>query len=365
MAPIPQTMSGILIEETGGIEVLKWKTDLPVPGLKEGEVLVRNEFIGVNYIDTYFRTGLYPSPLPLITGKEAAGTIVALHPSVTATAATAPLQPGTRVAYIADHTYASYTAVPATHLAVIPDSVSTQDACACLLQGLTALTFAREIVVPPHGRTAAATGTSEGTGTGTGTGSQRPYHYALVHAAAGGTGGMLVQMLRAVHPDVVRVIGTAGGAGKCAVARENGCEWVVDSSGPGGAEEVVRQVQEITGGRGADVIFDGVGKATFEGDLQMIARKGTLAMFGNASGPAGPVDLFKLSAKNIKLMRPALFGYIATPEERAAYTKELFDLLEAGKVKVKTHKIYALKDAAQAHSDLEGKRTTGKLLLQV
>ncbi|KAK4034631.1 hypothetical protein C8A01DRAFT_38890 [Parachaetomium inaequale] len=345
MSSTPKTMSGILIEETGGPEVLQWKTDLPVPELKEGEVLVRNEFVGVNFIETYFRTGLYKSPLPLITGKEAAGVIVALHPSLTTTT---EFKEGTRVAYIADHAYAQFTAVPADLLAPLPEGLSTSTAGASFLQGLTALTFVREaagLARPQHANPNHQLGVSEGP-------------WALVHAAAGGTGSMLVQML-AVHG--ARVIGTAGGKEKCEVARANGAQWAVDSKG----ENVVERVREITGGKGVDVIFDGVGKATFESDLEMVARKGTVIVFGNASGPVPPVDVLKLSAKNIKLMRPAVFAYLATKEERDAYAKELFELLAAGKVNVKVHEVYRLADVARAHSDLEGRKTAGKLVLKV
>ncbi|KAK4140260.1 uncharacterized protein C8A04DRAFT_32218 [Dichotomopilus funicola] len=346
MASIPKTMSGILIEENGGVEALKWKTDIAVPELKDGEILVRNEYVGVNYIDTYFRTGLYKAPLPLITGKEAAGIIAAVHPSVTATFPA--LKEGAPVGYVADHAYAEYTAVPAEKAQALPEGVSTETAAASLLQGLTALTFVREaagLARPGHPESQGKLGVSEGP-------------WALVHAAAGGVGSLLVQLLVA-HG--ARVIGTAGSAEKVEIAKANGAQWVVDSRN----EDVVKRVKEITGGNGVDVIFDGVGKATFEGDLESIARKGTLVVFGNASGPVPPVDVLRLGAKNIKLMRPVLFGYIATQEERNSYTAELFELIQAGKVNLKIHDVYPLKDVARAHSDLEGRKTTGKVLLKV
>lgn len=216
---------------------------------------------------SYFRTGLYKSPLPLITGKEAAGTIIAVHPSVQAS--DPALQAGTRVAYVADHAYAEFTAVGAERAAAIPEGLDTQTAAASLLQGLTALTFVREAagLAQPHAAGHRQLGVSEGP-------------WALVHAAAGGTGSMLVQML-AAHG--VRVIGTGGGEEKCVLAKANGAQWVVDSK----REDVVARVKEITNGKGVDVIFDGVGKATFDGDLEMIARKGTLAVFGNAVSDVG------------------------------------------------------------------------------
>lgn len=332
MAQIPKSMSGILISETGGVDVLQWKTDLPVPELKDGEILVKNEFIGINYIDTYFRTGLYPSPLPLITGKEGAGIVVSSRsPS---------FKEGDRVGYVYDHAYAQYTSLPSTKAVLLPSSITTSTAAASLLQGLTALTFVRE-----------AGSITQSLGLSTGP-------WVLVHAAAGGTGSLLVQILSVMG---AKVIGTAGGKEKCEIAKKNGAGWVIDNK----AEDVKERVKEITGGHGVDVIFDGVGKATFELDLEVVARKGSVVIFGNASGPVPPVDLLRLGAKNIKLMRPVMFNYCVTKEEWEKYTTELFDLIQTGKLNIGVHKTYDLKDVAQAHSDLEGRKTTGKLLLKV
>jgi NADPH2:quinone reductase len=201
-----------------------------------------------------------------VTGKEAAGVIIAVHPSVSASHPT--LQEGVRVAYVADHAYAEYTAVPASCATPIPEGLSTETAAASMLQGLTALTFVREAAGLARPRdTNHQLGVSEGP-------------WALVHAAAGGAGSMLVQML-VVHG--AKVIGTAGGEEKCEIARRNGAAWVVDSK----KEDVVARVKEITGGKGVDVIFDGVGKATFEADLEMVARRGTVAVFGNAVSACG------------------------------------------------------------------------------
>ncbi|KAK4186424.1 hypothetical protein QBC35DRAFT_501330 [Podospora australis] len=336
MAPIPKTMSGVLIEENGGVEVLKWKTDLPVPQLKDGEVLIRNEFIGVNYIDTYFRTGLYkpPSGLPLITGKEAAGTVISSRSPL--------LKEGDRVAYLGDATYAQFTSAnPSTTLvAPLPAGLPTETAAAALLQGLTALTFIRE-----------AAGIKQELGVSLGP-------WTLVHAAAGGTGSQLVQILSVMG---AKMIATAGSKEKCEIARKNGAQFTIDSS----TEDIATRVKEITSGKGVDVIFDGIGKATFDLDLEIVARKGLVIVFGNASGAAGPVDLFKLMAKNIKIMRPSMPNYITTEEERKEFTTELFDLLLTGKVHTHIHKVYDLKGVAEAHTDLEGRKTTGKLLLRV
>lgn len=248
MAPIPSTMKAVQISQNGGLDVLEHK-DIPVPALKDGQVLVRNDFAGINFIDTYFRSGLYPAPgFPLTLGREAAGEVIAAHASV------ANLQPGARVVYMGGETgsYAQYTAVAADKVVPIPDALSTEKAAAVYLQGLTAWTFVREAGTVNAGQ------------------------WTLVHAAAGGVGLLLVQMLRSVG---AKVIGTASSEEKMELARKNGAEWTINSH-----DDVVAKVKEITGGHGIDAIFDGVGKATFDADLEMIALKGNLISFGNAVG---------------------------------------------------------------------------------
>ncbi|KND92431.1 putative quinone oxidoreductase [Tolypocladium ophioglossoides CBS 100239] len=303
MAPVPSTMNAVQIARNGGVEVLEHKA-IPVPTLGPGQVLVRNRFAGVNFIDTYFRTGLYPSPhFPLTLGREGAGEVVAAHASVT------DLQPGTRVVYMTGPgagAYAQYAAVDAAKAVVIPDSISDQQAAAVLLQGLTAWTFIHEA------------------------GDVQPGQWALVHAAAGGVGLLLVQMLRSVG---AKVIGTAGSKEKCELARKNGAEWTIDSRN----DDVVAKVKDITGGHGVDVIFDGVGKATFDADLQMIAMKGHLISFGNASGAVPPVNILQLGPKNVKLMRPVVNGYVAERKDLERYTSALFDLVASGNVNVAIH----------------------------
>ncbi|KAJ3962817.1 hypothetical protein N0V92_000384, partial [Colletotrichum tropicale] len=210
-------------------------------------VLVRNEYAGINYIDTYFRTGLYKAPLPQVLGREGAGTVVSAHPSVSSS-----FSPGDRVVYMGPYSsYATYSAVPASSLLRIPDALGTDAAAAALLQGLTAWTFIREAGVVQKGE------------------------WVLVHAAAGGVGLQLVQMLRAVG---AKVIGTTSSDEKCALAKKNGAEWIVNSK----SQDLAAEVKKITDGHGVDVIFDGVGKATFDSDLEMAARKGRLVVFGNA-----------------------------------------------------------------------------------
>ncbi|KAL2760318.1 hypothetical protein ACRALDRAFT_1026203 [Sodiomyces alcalophilus JCM 7366] len=333
MAPIPSTMSAVRIPQTGGPEVLSHDT-APVPKPKEGEILVRNAFAGVNFIDTYFRTGLYPTPpsnFPLTLGREAAGTVVAVHPSVSASS---DLKEGDRVVFMGTvGAYANFSAVPATQAVRVPDALSLEAAAAVWLQGLTAWTFIREA------------------------GEVKSGEWVLVHAAAGGVGGLLVQMLAAVG---ARVIGTAGSDEKFHVAKRHGAGWVLNSRREDLAEEVLR----ITQGHGVDVVFDGVGKATFDFDLNVAARKARVISFGNASGAVPPVDILRLGAKNIKLARPVVNNYVATREELEKYGKELLDMVAAGEVKVPIHKVYDLADAASAHRDLEGRQTIGKLLIK-
>lgn len=328
MPPVPATMKAIQVTTNGGPEVLTL-TSLPVPQPAKGEVLVKNSYTGVNFIDTYFRTGLYKAPLPLIPGREAAGTVVATHPSVSGVSV------GDSVVYLSNNTaYAEYTVAPGKTVLKVPQGMTEKDAAASLLQGLTAWSFIREA------------------------GQVKAGQWVLVHAAAGGTGGILVQMLRIVG---AKIVGTGSTKAKLEIAKNHGADYVINSK----EEDLPARVKEITGGHGADVIFDGVGKATFDSDLEMVARKGTLVVFGNASGPVPPVELQRLATKNVRLMRPVLFGYIDTREEVEQYWTELTGFITEGKVKIGVHEVYPLNEAKRAHEDLEGARTTGKLLLKI
>ncbi|KAK6841780.1 quinone oxidoreductase [Apiospora arundinis] len=317
MASIPKTMSGILIEEPGDAEVLKWKTDIAVPQLSEGKILVKNEWVGVNYIDTYFRKGLYKAPMPMITGGEAGGIVVDVHPSVS------NFKAGDRVGYLSSTrgAYAQYNVISPHTCIKLPDNVSTQTAAASLLQGLTALTFIREAHPVKAGE------------------------WILVHAAAGGVGSILCEMCSSIG---ARVIGTAGTPEKMETARKNGAQWVISSRKTG--DEIVAEVMKITGGTRHRL-------------------KASLIIFGNASGAVPPVDPLRLSAgtpaKNLKLMRPTLFGYVATAEEYHTYATELLEMIEKGIVKLDKTSTYQLENAKQAHLDLESRKTTGKLLLEI
>nr|OQO13164.1 hypothetical protein B0A51_16978 [Rachicladosporium sp. CCFEE 5018] len=325
---VPKIMKGVIIEKNGGTEVLQYKTDLPVPEPKEGQVLVKNDFIGINYIDTYFRTGLYPAPSwPYILGREAEGTVVK-----SGGGDTHGLKDGDHVVILAEGTYAEYTAAPAAKAAKIPDGLEPKIAAGALLQGLTALTMIRESYHVQKG------------------------DWILVHAAAGGTGLWLVQLLKAVG---ARTIGTASTDEKVELAKKAGAEVVINYS----HEDVKAKVMELTSGAGVAAVFDGVGKTTFDLSLDVLARKGSMVSFGNASGAPAPLEVKVLTAKNIKLSRPTLFNAIFTREEYEGYTKELFDFILKDKLDTRIHEVYPLSEVARAHNDLEGRKTTGKLLL--
>ena len=251
---MPKTMSGVLIEKTGGTDVLQYKTDLPVPTPKEGEVLVKNDVIGINYIDTYFRTGLYPSPKPEILGREAAGHIVSLGPNVNGFAEK------DRVVWMATSGYAEYTAAPAAKTIKIPEEISSSDACAAILQGLTALTLVEESHKVEKG------------------------DWVLVLAASGGVGGWLCQILRAKG---AHTIATVGSKPKVQVAKDAGAEVVLLE----GEDDVKAEIMKRTNGEGVIAVFDGVGKTTFDRDLEVVARKGSVVSFGNASGAVEPLAI--------------------------------------------------------------------------
>lgn len=248
-------MNGILISQTGSPDVLQYLTSLPTPTPQAGELLIHNAYIGINYIDTYFRSGLYPSPKPEILGREAEGRVLA-----TGGGDTYGLNVGDYVVWMATGAYAEYTAVPAAKAIKVPKGIPESHAAAALLQGLTALTLVREAYPVRRGE------------------------WVLVHAAAGGVGGWLCQVLRAVG---ARTIGTAGTGEKLRVARENGAEVVVDY----GREDVLERVMGVTGGEGVRVVFDGVGRRTFDVSLACVARKGSMISFGNASGAVEPLTI--------------------------------------------------------------------------
>ncbi|KAA8652489.1 hypothetical protein EYZ11_005216 [Aspergillus tanneri] len=329
---VPSTMKAIIVEKVGGPEVLEFKTDHPVPTPQEGQLLIKNHISGINYIDTYFRTGLYPAPKPEILGREGVGTVTALG------AGPNPynFQVGDRVAWLAGGGYAEYTTVPAVKAVKIPDGISDEDVMAAFLSGMTVLSLTKETHAVQKGE------------------------WVLVHAAAGGAGFLMTQILKSVG---AKVIGTAGGAEKVALVKSLGADVVIDYRSEEG-KDWVKKVKEVTGGQGVDVVYDSVGQDTWEGSLEAVKRKGTVVWFGNASGPVPSFNIQKLAPKCIKIARPMLYGYIDTRDELEFYVNELFNLLKSGQLKVRIHKVYPLEQVAQAHMDLEGRKTTGKLLLK-
>ncbi|KAJ9094041.1 hypothetical protein QFC21_006142 [Naganishia friedmannii] len=328
---IPTTMRGVLCTAVGSPSVLSYRTDLPVPRPSAGQVLIRNTYAGINYIDTYFRAGIYPSPKPEILGRDGEGVIVALGEGETY-----GLHVGAKVVWMGSGGYAEYSAVSALHVAPVPEGIPETIAVASLLQGLTALTMIREAHPTKRGE------------------------WVLVHAAAGGVGLWLCQLLKAVG---ARVIGTASTVQKVEEAHRAGAEYMINYSEE--KTDVVARVLEITGGVGVDAVFDGVGKDTFDDDLKVVKRKGTVVSFGNASGVVPPFAISKLAPKCIKLLRPQVFGYITTRQEFTTYTAELFRFIQENKMEVKIHKVYELEDVQRVHEDLEGRRTMGKLLMRI
>jgi NADPH:quinone reductase len=321
-------INAIRIHEQGGPEVMRAeRIELPPP--RSGEVCVRHQAIGVNFIDTYHRSGLYRLPLPSGLGTEAAGTIEAVGDGVTDLAA------GDRVAYCSTiGTYAEANNVPAQRVVKLPTAVSCDDAAALLLKGLTVQYLFRQTYKLARGET------------------------MLFHAAAGGVGLIACQWARHLG---VTMIGTVSSTAKAELARERGCTHTIDYS----HEDVPARVVALTSGRKVPVVYDGVGKDTFLASLDSLAPRGLLVSFGNASGPVTGVDLGILAAKgSLYVTRPTLATYTATREMLQAASDELFGLVADGAISPDITKRYALRDAAQAHRDLQGRRTTGSILLQ-
>ena len=318
-------MHAIRVSSTGGPEVLEYvEVETPRPG--EGEVLVRVEAIGVNFIDIYHRTGLYKLPIPFTPGSEAAGVVEALGGRVTG------LEVGDRVAYaMVRGSYSEMVIAPAHMLVPVPDSIDSRTAAAAMLQGMTA-----------HYLSASTYPLKEG-------------DKALVHAAAGGVGGLLVQMAKQRG---AKVFGTAS-TSKLELARGDGADVVIDYT----KDDFLEVVDRETGGEGVQVVYDSVGKDTFDKSLDCVASRGLLAMYGQSSGPVGPFDLYRLAKKGIYLTRPSLAHYIATRDELLWRARELFAGIQSGALKLRIDRELPLKDAAEAHRLLEGRKTAGKVLL--
>lgn len=321
-------MLAIQAVRTGGPEVLE-AVDLPVPTPRPGEILIRQEAAGLNFIDTYQRTGLYPVKLPAVLGLEGAGVVEAVGEGVSRFAV------GDRAAYGNGPLggYAQYHVVPEARAVRVPDGVDGATAAAAMLKGMTAEFLVRRCYPV------------------------QPGDAVLVHAAAGGVGAILVQWARALG---ARVIGTAGSTDKAALARAAGCEEVILYR----EEDVAARVRDLTGGAGVRVVYDGVGKETFEGSLNSLGRRGMLVSFGNASGPAPAVEPLRLSrGGSLFLTRPTLFDYVATTAELDDSAAALFAVIASGAVKVEIGQTFPLAQARQAHEALEARRTTGSTLL--
>lgn len=318
----------IRIHETGGPEVLRWE-EVTVGDPGDGEVRLRQTAVGLNYIDTYHRTGLYPVQLPTGVGLEGAGVVEAVGPGVDS------LAEGDRVAYAGGPlgAYADVRLMPAHRLVKLPESIDDRQAAAMMLQGMTAQYLLRETYRVQPGDT------------------------VLIHAAAGGVGLIACQWAKSLG---ATVIGTVGSAEKADLARAHGCDHPVNYRD----EDFVARVREITGGKGVPAVYDSVGKDTFEGSLDCLRPRGVMVLFGQSSGPVPPFDLGKLAAKgSLYITRPTLFVYTADRADLERTAGELFDVVGSGKVKIEVNQTYPLTDATQAHRDLEGRKTTGSTIL--
>jgi NADPH:quinone reductase len=321
-------MQAIQVSQVGGPEVLT-AAELPVPSPKPNEALVRIEAAGINFIDVYFREGRYQTPLPFVSGQEAAGVVTEVGSEVTT------LQPDDRVAYTSVlGSYAEYAAVPASRLVKIPDELDFEQAAAAMLQGMTAHYLVQSSYSLKKGET------------------------ALIHAAAGGVGLLLVQMAKKIG---ARVIATAGTNEKAQLARDAGADECIVYT----EADFETETRRLTDGQGVHVVYDGVGKATFDKDLEVLRPRGYLVLFGGASGAVPPFDLIKLSQKgSLFITRPTLAHYTATREELEWRANDVLQSIARGELKLRIHKVYPLAEAEQAHRDLEGRKTTGKLLLK-
>jgi NADPH2:quinone reductase len=320
-------MKAIQVKQPGGPEALQL-VDLPIPQPKPNEAVVKVAAAGVNFIDVYQREGRYTLPLPFVIGQEGAGTVTAVGSAVTL------LRPGDHVAWCGVvGSYAEYAAVPADRLVTIPEGVSEQTAAAAMLQGMTAHYLSHSTHELKKGET------------------------ILVHAAAGGVGNLLVQM---AHNIGARVIGTASTEEKVKLAREAGAAEVIRYT----QADFETETKRLTGGEGVHVVYDSVGKTTFDKGLNVLRPRGMMVLFGGSSGAVPPFDPMILSQKgSLFLTRPTLFQYMATREELVSRATAVFAMISVGTLKIRIPHVYPLAEAQQAHRDLEARKTTGKLIL--
>lgn len=320
-------MKAIQVSQVGGPEVLAL-VDVAIPEPKPNEALVQIKAAGINFIDVYFREGRYPAPLPFIDGQEAAGVVVAVGADVTT------LRLGERVAYVGRlGSYAEFAAVPAQQLVKIPDELDFDQAASAMLQGMTAHYLSRGSYPVKQGET------------------------VLIHAAAGGVGLLLVQLAKHLG---ARVIATAGSEAKAQLARAAGADEAIVYT----QADFETETRRLTNGEGVHVVYDGVGKDTFAKDLKVLRPRGYLVLFGGASGPVPPFDLMQLTKHgSLFVTRPTLVNYTASREELEQRANDILGMIVRGDLKLRIHQSYPLAEAQQAHRDLEGRKTTGKLLL--
>jgi len=322
----------IRMHEAGGPEVLRWE-EVAVGSPGPGQARLRHEAVGLNFADTYFRSGLYPIPLPNGIGVEAAGVVEAVGEGVTNVA------PGDRVTYTGFvNTLGAYSTeriIPAAALIKLPEGISCETAAAMTMRGLTSSYLMRRIWPLKSGDA------------------------ILLHAAAGGVGLIVSQWAKLLG---LLVIGTVSSEAKAAIARAHGCDHVIIY----GREDVAKRVREITNGLGVSVVYDSVGKDTFAGSIDSLKRRGLLVCVGTASGPVPPIDATQLAVKgSVYVTRPALADYIADPVEKAALARELFGHVAAGRIRIEINQRYQLPDAVQAHRDLEARKTTGSSIFVI
>ncbi len=321
-------MKAIQILQTGGPEVLQL-VDLPIPVPGPGQVLIRIESTGLNFIEIYFRKGQYKTALPLVPGSEASGTIEELGPGVQGFA-TGDLVASTAVM----GSYAEYALVPAAQLVKVPEGLSPEKAAAAMLQGMTAHYLAYSTFPLKRGDT------------------------ALIHAGAGGVGLLLTQIARRIGAHIITTVSTPA---KAELSREAGADEVILYT----EQDFETEVKSITGGKGVDVVYDSVGKTTFEKSLNCLRPRGLLALFGGSSGAVPPFDIIQLSGKgSLYVTRPTLWHYIATRAELEQRAGDVLGWAAKGELKLRTEHIYPLHDAAQAQTDMESRKTTGKILLE-
>jgi NADPH:quinone reductase len=320
-------MKALQVQKTGGPEALTL-VDIHAPKPKPNEALIQLKAIGVNFIDVYFREGRYPAQTPFVPGQEGSGVVTEVGSEVK------DLKPGDRVAYAGTMTsYAEYTVVAAERLVKIPDKVSFEQAAAAMLQGMTAHYLCHSTYPLKKGET------------------------ALIHATAGGVGQLLVQMCKKIG---ARVIGTAGTEEKGKLAMQAGVDDVIIYT----RQDFEAETKRLTDNNGVHVVYDGVGKDTFEKGLNCLRPRGYMVLFGGSSGPVPPFDLIKLSQKgSLFITRPTLKDYVITRDELLWRANDVLNAIAAGELKIHIGHTYNLADAPQAHRDLEGRKTTGKVLL--